>query len=361
MRRRLFFTNVVVILALLVVLGACGKAEETIVPEDVEQQNDPSTIEVEKEKKNEEIEKQPEYKNVYPLTGIKTNDEVNHRVLGIMVNNHSKARPQTGLNQADIVYEVLAEGFITRFLALYQSEIPAVIGPVRSARDYYIDLSNGYDAIYIAHGYSPEAKNMLLFQNAADFIDGIKYDGTLFKRDTSRYAPHNSYITYETVKKGAEQESLSLSQEVKPLSFLTNEELENIAGTPTEEVTITYSSSYNVSYTYNGKEYVRYSAGEQTVDRESKEPTLVSNLFIVEMRHNIIDNVGRRELNLTSGGQALLAQQGKLQQVEWKNVDGQIVPYKDGKAIGLVPGKTWINIIPTSPGISGAVSYKTEE
>ncbi len=56
---------------------------------------------------------------------------------------------------------MLAEGDVTRLLALYQSEIPANIGPIRSARSYFIDIAKGLDAFYIAHGYSPEAKTML--------------------------------------------------------------------------------------------------------------------------------------------------------------------------------------------------------
>src|SRR5690625_7813177 len=69
-----------------------------------------------------------------------------------MINNHPAARPQSGLSQADIVFEMLAEGNMTRFLAFFQSEQPEVVGPVRSAREYYFDLAEGYDALYVYHG-----------------------------------------------------------------------------------------------------------------------------------------------------------------------------------------------------------------
>src|SRR5699024_9640157 len=87
------------------------------------------------DKEGREIEEQ--FDNMYPLTGIETNDAVDGRPIGVMVNNHAEARPQSGLSQADIVFEILAEARITRLLALYQSEIPDVVGPVRSAREYY--------------------------------------------------------------------------------------------------------------------------------------------------------------------------------------------------------------------------------
>ncbi|MHC8520306.1 DUF3048 N-terminal domain-containing protein [Rossellomorea sp. H39__3] len=137
-----------------------------------------------------------------PLTG-EVQDEGDGRSIAVMINNHPKARPQSGLSKADIVYEILAEGNITRFLAIFQSERPENVGPVRSARDYYISLAKGYDSLFIAHGYSPDAKKILQ-GGSVDNLNGISYDGTLFKRASSRKAPHNSYITFENIKKGAD-------------------------------------------------------------------------------------------------------------------------------------------------------------
>ncbi|CAM5214030.1 hypothetical protein UACE39S_04412 [Ureibacillus acetophenoni] len=73
--------------------------------------------------------------------------EANMRPIIATINNHPAARPQSGLGSADVVYEMLAEGDVTRFLALYQSELPEKIGPVRSARDYFIEIALGLDAL----------------------------------------------------------------------------------------------------------------------------------------------------------------------------------------------------------------------
>src|SRR5690625_277195 len=94
-------------------------------------------------------EAEEKFDNMSPLTGIGTNEAADNRTIGVMVNNHSQARPQSGLLEADIVFEILAEARITRLLALYQSEIPDVVGPVRSAREYYFTLANNYDALYV--------------------------------------------------------------------------------------------------------------------------------------------------------------------------------------------------------------------
>ena len=86
-----------------------------------------------------------------------TEEENTHRPVLATINNHPLARPQSGISDADIIYEIAAEGNMTRLLALFQSELPEEIGPVRSARDYFVHIAKGLDAFYVAHGYSPDA------------------------------------------------------------------------------------------------------------------------------------------------------------------------------------------------------------
>ncbi|WP_027410399.1 DUF3048 domain-containing protein [Anoxybacillus tepidamans] len=285
-------------------------------------------------------------KFVFPLTGLPAKTRPDHRVIAVMVNNHPKARPQSGLYKADVVYEVLAEGDITRFLALYQSEFPEKVGPVRSARDYYIELSKGFHALYICHGWSPEAKTMLE-SGEADYLNGLFYDGTLFKRASFRKAPHNSYITFANIEKGATEKGYTMQDTVEPLPFFTNEAKGDVA----QQVDISYSHRdyAHVQYKYdpNKKGYFRYSGGEQTVDYDTHIPVFVQNVFIVAATHTIADGYGRRDIDLTSGGHGYLFQNGTVKHVEWKNVNGRLLPYENGVPIGFVPGKTWVNIVPT--------------
>ncbi|MCH1624671.1 DUF3048 domain-containing protein [Fredinandcohnia quinoae] len=339
---------IVLAIFLLLFSTACSKKEEATKDE-----QEPEQVEnVEKD--------EPRFTNMYPLTGIGTDEQVMDRPVAVMINNHPKARPQSGLHMADIVYEVLAEGDLTRFLAIYQSEKPEIIGPVRSSRDYFIELSSGFDALYIAHGWSPEAKEILQ-SGAVDNLNGMEYDGSLFWRADFRVAPHNSYISYENIIKGAEKEGYHMIKEAPSFKFLSEDETKGIEGTTAEHVRISYSSrdSFAAVYDFNQEvgKYERYSGGEQTVDRETNTPILIDNVLIVEMNHHFIDDYGRREVELTSGGKGYLLQNGKANEVEWQNVDGRIVPFIDGREVGLIPGKTWINIIPTSPGIAGAVSF----
>lgn len=298
----------------------------------------------------------------YPLTGLTSKKESVDRAIGVMINNHPAARPQSGLSQADIVYEVLAEGDITRFLAIFQSEKPKLVGPVRSSRSYYIDLAKGYDALYIAHGYSPEAKK-LLTNGSIDNLNGMQYDGTLFKRASYRVAPHNSYINYSNIVKGAKQKNYHLDQPPSNLLFMKKDDLNKIAGTQSNSVSVKFSSDveYNSQFKYDhdSQKYLRYSNGEQTVEFDTEEPVAVDNVFIIEAKHSIVDKKGRREVDLTSGGKGYLLQKGKWRELEWKNISGRILPFENDKQAGLVPGKTWIDIIPSNLGLNAAVSFET--
>ncbi|MED3716191.1 DUF3048 domain-containing protein [Geobacillus thermodenitrificans] len=307
--------------------------------------SEPKPTEPAKPSPEQPSESPAEEKQMFPLTGLPTEGDIDQRVVSVMINNHPKARPQSGLHQADIVYEVLAEGDITRFLALYQSELPERVGPVRSAREYYIDLSDGYHALYVCHGWSPEAKARLE-QGNTDYLNGLFYDGTLFQRVSFRKALHNSYITFANIEKGAEQNGYVWTDDIDPLLFRDDEP----SGEQVETVRITYShrAYAQVEYRYapEQKGYYRYSGGEQTVDYDTHEPVVVQNVMIIAARHQVIDSYGRRDIDFTSGGQGYLLQNGVMQPIEWKNVDGRLLPYRDGVPVGFVPGKTWINIVP---------------
>lgn len=339
--------------AALLLLSGCSDKEKANGPKE-------PVKEVE-EVVQEDVENELPYH--YPLTGVGSETKTDGRAVAVMVNNHPKARPQSGLHKADIVYEILAEGDVTRFLAVFQSEKPENIGPVRSARDYYIDLAKGLDALFIAHGYSEEARK-LLEQDFVDNLNGMVYDGTLFERASFRDAPHNSYITYENVLKGANEKKYSMNQSPPEFQFLSEEDSESVTGEEANSVTISYSASgvFNSTYEYDNSvgKYKRYTDGEQTIDYETKEPILVDNLFIIETTHQVIDAAAHKEIDLESGGSGYLLQKGKVMEVEWKNDNGLIVPVRNGEVVPFVQGKTWVNVIPTNPGLKSSVSINAK-
>lgn len=321
------------------------------------------TVKKESQVTKEGLAKKTTTSYFFPLTGKSSKVKPNGRAIAVMINNHPKARPQSGLNKADIVYEILAEGGITRFLAIFQNARPENIGPVRSARPYYIQLAKGFNALYIAHGYSPDAKKML-DEGYADQLNGMVYDGTLFKRASFRPAPHNSYITYENILKGADQKGYSMNNAPPPFKFMTDDEAEKLKGDSATSVKVSYFSDkmFDCMYQYDpllGK-YKRFSGGVQTVDLETKEPILLDNIFIIEAVHQVVDSGGHRHIDLKSGGNGYLLQMGKVNKVEWENVNNRIVPFTDGLEVPFVQGKTWVNVVPTNPGLLKSVSFNVK-
>lgn len=336
----------------VLLLVACTKKEEV-----QEETKDPV---VEPEKVEEVSKDEQGLPYFAPFTGIGSEVEMNQRPILVTMNNHPLARPQSGIAQADIVYELLAEGNVTRFLALFQSEIPETIGPVRSARDYFVTIAKGLDAFYIAHGYSPDAKKML-DARVVDNINGMQYDGTLFKRSKERKAPHNSYISKEKVFVGAEK--IGASMEINKIpAFSYYDSVEDVKiGNPASNISIRYGSgtSFENQYTYLPEEglYERKTAGVVTTDKESGELVKLSNVIFMEIPHRTIDNAGRQELTLTAGGKAYLFQAGIMKEIQWGNVDGILVPMENGVPVKLVKGKSWISIVPTHPGIESMVKF----
>ncbi|WP_335869417.1 DUF3048 domain-containing protein [Bacillus sp. 2205SS5-2] len=342
-----------VFIGVIMFLTACGDNETTMPQEvgkveEISEQNTSIT-------KND-VEEKETVSYTYPLTGVKTETPSSNRAITVTVNNHPKARPQSGLSQADVIYELLAEGEITRLLAVYQSNYPTVVGPVRSARGYFIDIANSYQSIYIAHGYSPEAQEML-FGGEIDHLNGIQYDGSLFHRAESRVAPHNSYITFKNIMQGANKLGYNMEGAPASYAFFSNDEETKTGNVSSFTVNYYHNPSYTATYQYESGKYERSVKGEKTFDLESNSEVKLSNVLVVEVPHKIIDSVGRRELNLTGGGKALLFQNSQKLEVTWKYENGQIVPYNGEEQAKLVPGKTWISIIPTNPGISEMVSY----
>lgn len=336
---------IAVLAAAMVLMAGCSSKET---------EKREATEHKEKEIEVEEVVAPEELPYQFPLTGVGTEDESSSRAVAVVVNNHPKARPQSGLHKADVVHEVLAEGDVTRFVAIFQSEQPKNIGPVRSAREYFIGLASGFDSFFIAHGYSPEAKEMLE-GGMIDNINGMQYDGTLFKRADFRKAPHNSYISYENIEKGAEKKGYGLDEAPAPAVFLSSDEADQLEGTPAEEFMVSYGTpTFDVIYEYDAdqQKYHRFNGSEETVDLESKDPVLLDNILVVQMNHQVIDNAGRRNIDMTSGGKGYLFQKGKVNEIQWKNEAGRIVPYKDGSKAGFVPGKTWINIVPSISDVS---------
>ncbi|MDG5785943.1 DUF3048 domain-containing protein [Evansella sp. AB-P1] len=351
---------IVALILSLTVLVACRSSNEASTNNN--HNNEPDNL-IENENEEEEIEpieEEVEPTVRYPLTGLGAEEgtDIDYRAFGVMIENSNPARPHSGLYQADIVYEILSEYTITRFLALYHSQKPERIGPLRSARAYYVHLNRGFDAIYAHFGGSPGGVE-LAGSDYVDNIDGRFYEGRFFSRSTDRVAPHNAYTTYDDLLAGAEQIGYEMNRRPPELYFA--DELEAEESEAVTRVEINYGSqidSVQFEYDEERKAYHRFNGGQASIDQETGEPVAPKNVFIIETSHRVIPKgenhvdagSNRREIDITSGGRGYLIQEGFVQEVEWKNEDGIILPYKDGELVPFLRGQTWINVVPSGNG-----------
>lgn len=286
-----------------------------------------------------------------PLTGLPVDDEINTKIFAVMVNNHRLARPQSGLDQADIVYEVLTEATITRFVAVYQSQEPKVIGPVRSIRPYFIDIMNGFDALLVHAGASPAAYTTI-FNNPLPDLDGLKVAGEAYWREDFREEPHNLYTSAERIRKAAEKRGYQ-SEGYIP-QFIFYDENHQVKGDSAKIINIEYYADYVVLYKYDQetKLYKRFINSKPHTDLETKEQLIAKNILVIGADHKIIDGVGRREIDVYGPGEGYLFQNGVAREVTWQRKNGVIRAYIDGKEQGLYPGQTWIIVVPILTNVS---------
>jgi len=282
-----------------------------------------------------------------PLTGVEVDPKLAERpVTAIMIENSPDARPQSGLKEAGVVFEAIAEGGITRYIVMYQEDRPGLIGPVRSLRPYYNDLVMTYDAPVVHVGGSADAMAEVQQFGMRDLDQFFNAD--IYWRATDRYAPHNVYTNFDNIDAANKDKGFN-SSDFDPLPRKDAAPLD----TPkASQIAIPISSLlYNVDYTYDPKtnSYTRFLGGEAHVDREKGQIKPVV-IIAIKVPNSIIAN-GRYDYELVGSGEVLVFQDGDAIKGTWSRTDrsAQFV-YKDsaGEAIRLNPGQTWITA--TSPG-----------
>lgn len=296
-----------------------------------------------------------------PLTGLPLEEQPTQRPLAIMINNAPAARPQSGLGEADIVYEVLAEGGITRLVAIFQSggEV-AKIGPIRSIRPYMIELGESYHGITVHAGASNAAFAILQRQHKDD-LDEITNAGPYFWRDKSRKAPHNLYSNVAKLLEGAEKRKYAIEDLAVP-SYTFRDPEDPGEGDPAKSVEVKFQlEKYRVSYVYDeeSKLYKRYINGEPHKDLDTGEQLACTNVVVLATQHKVLDDVGRLAVDLDMGGEAILLQGGKVIRGNWIHKSGDVIRFiKDNVEVPFYPGKTYFNIVPNHPDFESHIKVE---
>lgn len=292
------------------------------------------------------------------LSGIKVPDQASTQqaTTGIMIENSPDARPQSGIKPAGVVFEAVAEGGITRFLAIYQEAKPQLIGPVRSVRLYYVDWIAPFQASVAHIGGSKFALNEVRNGQYRD-IDQFFNAGSYW-RATDRYAPHNVYTSFEKL------DALNQKKGYTSSTFTSWPRKDGVAAKTPTASTIDVKISgpaYNSHYDYDAttNTYKRSQGGAPHTDREAGQITPTTVIVMDVVMTKVFEDGWREQITTTGSGRARIFQNGAVIEGTWNKKDrGSQISFttSDGKEIQLNRGQTWITAVPGNQG--GAVSWK---
>jgi hypothetical protein len=296
-----------------------------------------------------------------PLTHLPMPQPVSARLFLVSIDNHPDARPQYGISQADLVYEIPAEGNIPRLLALFYEHMPETIGGVRSARPYMVDIAREWDAVMVHCGGSVKALNYLS-RGSVDDLDEIARS-QYFWRDKSNYAPHNLMTSSENIYQFlTDQEKPLVQDSMRELQFLAEDE--SSAGQRSDWLRLKYTAA-NTYYSYDAtiSSYLRSVDDELFVDAANNESIRVANIMVQKVSSWVEDNMGHIAMDLCAGGEAWLFSGGTMQKGSWSRADldsPTIFVDQNGEEFRLNPGRTWIQIIDGNVGFSYDDSHQAD-
>ncbi len=334
---------VVIVVVLLVVLGGIfykgsndSRGEKNEQEQAVEEA--PTTI----ARKIDGVQVEPGVANVFPTA--------------IMIENLVQVRPQSGLGKANVVYEALAEGGITRFMAVFANDsFMEKVGPVRSARDYYVDFAEEYGAIYAHAGGSPEALGKL--QSSKEVLDANALTGGVqqfFQRDTKTAAPHNLFTNSGLISELMKNKGVNESEGKYEAWKFADDSTEATATTAdATSIHLDFSSSdYKVSYDYDAADKVfnRLNGGKPHADALTDKQITVKT--VVVQKTAVVasgDDKGRVDVRTTGEGDALVFVNGGVIEGSWKYDNGDTrTRFYDaaGDEIVFEPGNIWVEVIP---------------
>ena len=344
---------------------------EPVVPAEPEPQPEPEPI------PEPEPEPDPDLfvaeGNVNPLTGLCDgipDEALTRRPVAVMINNMIQALPQWGISQADIIYEMLAEGRITRFLAIFQdySKIEK-LASIRSARPYYMDIAQSYGAVYIHFGGSEPAYEQIKKRSDLIHIDGIKgsWEGTVFFRDAERRKQmgleHSVYTTGEYLQLAMDKliaQGKDLSQSEHPSAFRFGEHWTDnsaVNGEEAAKVTVTFSSGHKPWFEYDAEsqKYLRFQYGDPQMDGWMDTQLAVDNVLVLRMKLTDLGGTYKLvEIDTTGSGEGWFFTKGKYVPITWEKekYNSEIRYYTaDGEELVVSRGQTFVSVVTTTADV----------
>ncbi len=288
------------------------------------------------------------------LTGLWVPEEVGKkRPWAIQFNNLKLVGNQSGIGQADIVYECLAEGGITRLLGIGENYAGDRFGSVRSSRHYFVSILDEYDAIYIHYGKTKYATSKME-KLGIDHMDGTVMDSTVFYRDKSIKAPHNAFTSVKGIEAGIKKKGFrtEYKEGYEPHYTFYNEDTQLSGGTDANKVSLKFSGYASPYFTYNAEEklYNRFQYGKEHIDSVTGKQLTFKNIIIQFVKEWNIDKNGYQTMDIEdASGTGFYITNGKAVPITWKKKEADSwMRYYDekGNELTINPGKTYITLFP---------------
>jgi hypothetical protein len=313
-------------------------------------------------------------------TGVAPAD-LRHRIAAVMIDNFPDARPQSGLHDADLVYEVEAEGGITRYLALFLGNAAAEVGPVRSARTYFVDLARPYDPFFAHAGQNDDVIDVLKALRAGGFadMDQIQHTPEAFWRDDTRDMPHNLYASIVKMRevgpkygyadtpfagRGFEFDDDTTDPGASavgnaPAIGASDQVLLSPAALPTSpplvpEAVVSFWQDYDVDFVWDGTAYQRFIDGQAQHDRDDERPYEVADVIVTWIPATVLDAIGDLRMDVYGTFPALLIRHGRVATGNWIESGPTTLPElvgDNGSALQLTRGQIYVEVMPQGSSV----------
>lgn len=376
--------SILLTLVMLFTLAACGDTQEQpaedtdVVAEDPAPEDNADELaqaaaeqaaaEAAAEQAAAEQAEAIDWTGINPLTGEPTEEDISrNRPVMVMLNNLKQALPQSGNSQADVIYEILEEGGITRMLAVYQdiTSVEGNLGSIRSTRPYYVYLVDGLDGILVHAGGSNAAYSSME-NRGITHIDALGGSGSnLFWRDKSRLnagvaTEHTMFITASDIADFIQSSGIRTEHEDDYSMNLTFvEDATPADGSAATVVTVPFSSYKTGEFTYDEElgKYLVSEYGAAYTDGHTGEQVSVENVLIILAEVNPIegDSKGRIDVQMNGTGTGFFCNGGKYIPINWSRASRgsqYVFTAMDGEPLELGIGTSYVNIVPTSCAVS---------
>ncbi len=294
----------------------------------------------------------PDPTAIAPLTGVTVPaGSLANPALSAKIDNHEAARPQIGLNQADLVFEILVEGGLTRYLAVWQSDIPKLIGPVRSIRPVDPQIASAFGGIIAYSGGQQMFVDKMLNTPVFNAIHGQASTDSVFYRADDRSAPHDVILRAQDLV----AQHADLAAPPVQFAFSLDGPSSTAAkdGEPTGRITDVMSDIRTVAWEWNEKSgtWLRSTRDGKDLDASGKQlhaTNVISMVVDTDWRYGYIPwptVVGKGTAFVSSEGKSIKATWSKKSaEAPIRLVDGQ------GATVRLAPGNSWIQLVPNGSG-----------